>query len=115
MTRYSEFMNAVRYWDNQVAKWMLRHFYFLFFQFVLIAVFIIWFMNLIAVINSTLLSFPTSSLEKLLATQSVNTTIIVFLMMMNSFWILYMFNTMMRIHTSLKDISYNTSRIRRNN
>lgn len=112
--RYSDFMNKVRHWDNQVAKWMMRHFYFLFFQIVLVAVFVIWFINLIGVVNSTLLSSPSGTIEKLLATQSINTSIIVFLMMVNSFWILYMFNSIMRIHTSLKDISYNTSRMRRN-
>lgn len=111
---YSEFMNKIRYWDTQIAKWMMRHFYFLFFQIVLVAVFVIWFINLIGVVNSTLLVSPSGTIEKLLATQSINTSIIVFLMMVNSFWILYMFNSIMRIHTSLKDISYNTSRMRRN-
>lgn len=111
---YHDFMNKVRQWDNHMAKWMIQHFYFLFFQILLVLVFVVWFTNLIGVINATVLTTPDNPAEKLLATQSINTTIIVFLMLLNSFWILYIFNSLMRVHGTLKDLSFHMSRMRRN-
>jgi hypothetical protein len=110
---YNDFMNKIRQWDNHMAKWMMQHFYFLFFQILLVLVFFIWFTNLIGVINATLFTPLANPAEKLLATQSINTTIIVFLMLLNSFWILYIFNSLMRMHGTLKDLSFHMSRMRR--
>lgn len=112
---FADFMNKIRHLDNLVAKWMMRHFYFLFFQIVLIGIFLVWFVNLFKVINTSVLPHESNLMEELLKTQSINTTLITFLMLLNSFWILYIFNGMMRMHNSLKDMSYHLSRLRRNN
>jgi membrane-associated HD superfamily phosphohydrolase len=109
---YNNFMSKVRYLDNLVAKWLMRHFYFLFFQIVLMAIFLFWFVNTIQIIDSSLLVSKTSALERILMTQSVNTSIIVLLLLLNSFWMLYIFNGIQRIANLLKDISYYTSRFR---
>ncbi len=106
---YKDFMQKVRHWDNLTAKWFLRHFYFMFFQIVLIVVFIFWFINLFSLIDS-IFHAGRNNLEQILLNQSVNTTILVFLLLLNSFWLLFIFNGMQRVTTLLKDISYYTSR-----
>ena len=108
---YSDFMKKVRYWDNLTARWILRHFYLMFFQIVLVIIFVGWFINTLQVID---ISFETGKydvLERLLLTQSINTSIIVLLAILNSFWLLYLFNGIQRLRSILKDISYNTSKL----
>lgn len=111
-----KFMNKIRQWDNQAARWIMRHFYFMFFQIILFILFIFWFVNTVHV------SFNVADvnqyvqkpflLEKLLATQSVNQTIIVILLLLNSFWMLYIFNILQRMITLLKDVNFTLMRIR---
>jgi len=48
-------------------------------------------------------------------TQSINTTIIVLLLLLNSFWMLYIFNGIQRLTSILKDVSYNITRLRNQN
>lgn len=106
-----DFMNKVRYWDNMAAKWLMRHFYFIFFQIVLFIIFLFWFVNMFNVIDIS--HIPTNSnVERILATQSVNITILVFLLLVNSFWLLYMFSGIQRMTNLLKDISFHISRLR---
>jgi len=112
---YNEFMNKVRYWDNLTAKWLMRHFYFTFFQFVLVGIFIIWFINLFRVIDTSVQIPKAGLLEQILTTQSVNLSVIVLLMILNSFWLLFIFNGLQRLRNLLKDISYHLSRIRTQN
>lgn len=108
----TKFMNKVRQWDNQVARWMMRHFYFIFFQIVLVVFFFFWFVNLFSVIDA-IQAGKVSLLEHISRTSLIYSSIIVFLLLLNSFWVLYMFNTMIRMHNTLKDISYNIGRLRR--
>ncbi len=108
---YSDFMKKVRYWDNLTAKWILRHFYLMFFQIILVLVFVGWFINTLHVIDISFESNKHDILERLLLTQSINTTIIVLLTILNSFWLLYLFSGIQRLRSILKDISYNTSKI----
>ena len=105
-------MNKVRYWDNRSAKWMMRHFYILFFEIVLVLAFLAFFVNTIQVINASIDVSKNSTLENLLLTQSMNGLIIVFLLLMNSFWMLYMFNGIIRIRMILRDISFQLNRRR---
>ena len=51
-------------------------------------------------------------MERLLLQQSINTLIIVFLLLLNSFWMLYVFNEIMRMRAVLKDINFGLSRRR---
>ena len=99
-------MNKVRYWDNLTAKWLMRHFYFMFFHIVLMIIFLFWFVNLFHVMDVSFSTREGSFTEEALASQSVNTAIIVFLLILNSFWMLYILNGMQRIMRVLKDIHY---------
>jgi Na+/H+ antiporter NhaC len=103
-------ITKLRYIDNQISKWMMRHFYLIFFQGVLFIIFLFWFVNLFKVIDVTFLSRSETIIEKTLVTQSVNQTIIVFLLLLNSFWMLYLFSGVLRIRTILKDIQYHLTR-----
>jgi hypothetical protein len=49
---------------------------------------------------------------RILSPLSLNLTIVVFLMLLNSFWMLFMFGAIQRIHNLLKDINYHLSRFR---
>ena len=109
---FEDFMNRVRYWDNLTAKWLMRHFYFMFFQVVLFAIFFFWFVNLFHVIDTSQQIVKDNVGEEILKTMSVNMTIIVALLLLNSFWMLYIFNAIQRLHGILKDVSYNLSRLR---
>jgi len=109
---YKDFMAKVRYWDNLTAKWLMRHFYFMFFQIVLLIIFIFWFRNMFNVIDVSYQIERSSTVERAVMTQSVNTTIIVLLLLLNSFWMLYIFNGIQRLANILKDISYNINRLR---
>ena len=109
---FNDFMNKVRYYDNMVARWLMRHFYFMFFQVILAIVFAIWFGNLLKVIDLSHNSAVKTVTEEILMTQSINTTIIVILLILNSFWMLYIFNGMQRLSNLLKEISYNINRLR---
>ncbi len=106
----NNFINKIRYWDNMTAKWIIRHFYTVFFQIILVIIFVFWFINLFSVIDTTLQVDNTNLMERFLATQSTNSTIIVFLLILNSFWMLFMFNSLLRLRTLLKDINYNIIR-----
>ena len=112
---FQDFMNKVRHWDNTIAKWMMRHVYFMFFQFILLVIFLFWFVNMFKVLELSLLSTQNSVLEKILATQSINITIIVLLLILNSFWLLYIFNGIQRIGNLLKDLTYLINRIQTKN
>jgi hypothetical protein len=105
-------MTKIRYWDNLTAKWLMRHFYFMFFQLVLLVVFLFWFVNIFTVIDTSDQISKSSALERAVMAETINTTIIVLLLLLNSFWMLYIFNGIQRLGTLLKDISYNINRLR---
>jgi len=105
--RFGEFMAKVREWDNRSAKWMMRHFYILFFEAFLVAIFVGLFMNTLQVINISDNISRHNVTERLLLSQSVNSLIIVLLLLLNSFWMLYMFNSMIRFRSLLKEINFN--------
>ena len=111
---YQDFMNKVRHWDNLVARWILRHFYLVFFQAVLAIIFVVWLINSLSVIDTRIQSSHAALTEQILMTQSVNLTIIVLLMILNSFWLLYIFNSIQGLRTLLKDIGYGITRLRIN-
>jgi len=108
---YSDFMNKVRYWDNRTAKWFMRHFYFMFFQIVLVGIFFVWFMNVFSVIDISQAA-GNDIITRMLKSVSVNISILVLLLLLNSFWLLFMFNSMQRLATILRDISFYTSHLR---
>jgi hypothetical protein len=106
---YNDFMNKIRQWDNKMAQWMVRHFYILFFEIILVVIFVAVFINALKVIDVATDMQKSSLIERLLMTQSVNTLLIVILLLFNSFWILYIFNSLLRLRGILKNIDFNLS------
>ena len=113
---YKDFITKIRYWDNLTAKWLMRHFYFTFFQIILMVIFFVWFMNMFNVIDSSYeLPENGTPIQHILAAQSVNMTIVVLLLILNSFWTLFIFGAIQRIGNLLRDVTYHLSRLRLRN
>ncbi len=110
---FSDFWAKVREWDIRSAKWFTRHFYILFFEIFLLAVFFVFFANAIQVIAVGGEIHPDNLIEKLQFAQAVNGLILVLLVILNSFWIVHLFNTVIRYRAILKDISFNINKINR--
>ncbi|HSA31502.1 MAG TPA: hypothetical protein P5160_06855 [Candidatus Omnitrophota bacterium] len=108
--KFEEFMNQIRQWDNRCSRWMMRHFYFLFFQIVLVVTFLFFFLRILETINLIAVVPHDDLHSQILLHNSMTTMIIVFLMILNSFWMLFLFNGMNRIRLVLKDINYNLMR-----
>jgi len=108
---FQSFMNAVRQWDYQLSRWISRSLHPLFFQVVLVIVFVVFFVNAIKVIDLGI-GAAQSTEERLLLTHSVNSSIIVMLLLLNSFWMLYIFRNINRMVSVLKDVSFSLSRRR---
>ena len=110
---FQDFMSKVRYWDNICARWMIRHFYIVFFEFVLVIIFFIFFFNMLKALDITSNISQSNITDQLLAQQITNTQIIIVLLILNSFWLLFMFNGVGRLRIILKEISYNLTRSNR--
>ncbi|MBI3602286.1 MAG: hypothetical protein HY209_05270 [Candidatus Omnitrophica bacterium] len=106
---FNDFMNKIRQWDNRSAQWIVRHFYMLFFEIILVAIFVVAFINALKIIDVTIDVQKSTVLEKLLMAQSVNSLLIVILLLFNSFWILYIFSSLLRLRSVLKNIDFNLS------
>jgi len=104
------FMGKIRYLDNQIAKWMLGHFYILFFQIFLVFIFFLAFINVLKVIDINDLVGQNNLIERLLLVQATNSNLIIVLLLLNSFWMLFVFSGIIRIRSLLKDIHFNLSR-----
>ncbi len=107
---YESFMSKVRHWDNRMARWMMNHFYFIFFQIVLIVIFFIFFFNLLRTIDLSADLRSADIIQQLLLQQTINTSILIFLMIMNSFWMLFIFSGLNRIRFILRDLAFHLLR-----
>ncbi len=106
---FNDLMNKIRQWDNRSAQWMMRHFYMLFFEFILVGVFVFFFMNTFKVVDASSSISRYDVAGNLLLAQTINTSLIVILLLFNSFWMLYIFNSILRLRGVLKNIDYNLS------
>lgn len=105
------FLEKYRQWDREVSKFLTRHFYFSFFQIVIGVVFAYWLISFINLLNILAKNkFETAS-ELLLINQTLNISFMLFLLLLNSFWILYILNNSNRMANSMKNVSYNTGRM----
>jgi len=109
---YHDFMNKVRQWDNRSAQWIIRHFYILFFEVILAGIFLATLWNASKIIDVAVIIHKDNLLERLMLTQSINTLLITLLLLFNSFWILYIFGSLLRLRSLLKNIDFNLSRRR---
>lgn len=112
---FANFMNTVRQWDTQAHRWVMRHFYILFFEFVLVVIFFVFILSSKRTIDLAHDAVANNIMEQLLIQQSTGTHIIILLMLLNSFWMLYMFSEISRLKVILKDISFYQSRRKQNN
>ncbi len=111
---FADFMVKVRHWDNLSAKWILRHFYILFFEVVLVLIFLGALFNSLNVIDVSVDVAKGNILERILLIQTWFSVIIVILMLLNSFWLLYIFSIISGFRHTLKEISFNTGKRRDN-
>ena len=109
---FQDFMNKVRQLDNRLAHWITRHFYILFFEFILVGIFIAVFVNALKIIDVNFDLAKNNIIERLMLAQTYNTLFIVILLLFNSFWMLYIFNSILRLRGLLKNMDYNLSRRR---
>ena len=107
---FQNFMNTVRQWDNKTAKWMTRHFYLLFFEAFLVLIFVGLFIITIRAIDISVEVSPDSIIERLMMLQSFNSILIILLLLLNSFWMLYVFNSILRIRGLLRELNFNLTR-----
>lgn len=107
---FNDMMNKVRQWDNHTSQWITRHFYLLFFEAILAAIFVAMIVNALKLIDASVDMHNPSVLEKLLMAQSVNTLLVVILLLFNSFWMLYIFSSMLKMRSTLRNIDFNLSR-----
>ncbi|MBF0122898.1 MAG: hypothetical protein HQL21_05780 [Candidatus Omnitrophica bacterium] len=103
-------MNNVRQWDSRSSQWFARHFYVLFFEIILIGVFVFLFANIISVININADIDKNTIIERLLLAQNISTLLILFLLIINSFLMLFLFSGFLRIRSILKNMDFNLSR-----
>jgi len=113
--KFNEFMAKVRYLDKICARWMLRHFYIIFFEFVLVIIFFMFLLNTFHSLDLAARASHQDITAQLLSQKSINNLLITILVLLNSFWMLYIFNEITRIRVVLKEISYNLFRIKQNN
>ena len=104
----------VRYWDSRSAKWMMRHFYILFFEIILVGIFLWCFINNLKLIDVNSAISQANLVEHLLLTQTINSVIIIVLLLLNSFWMLFIFNNIIRFRALLKEMNFNLSKRRSN-
>jgi len=109
---FNAFMNTVRQWDNKSNQWFIRHFYVLFFEIILVVAFVFFFGMTINTINAAADAPRAAVLERLIVQQNAISLLIVFLLLLNSFWMLFMFSGMLKIRTVLKNMDFNLSRRR---
>jgi len=107
---YHNFMNKIRQWDNRSNQWFIRHFYILFFEVVLVLAFVLFFALTINTINLAADISKASINERLLLNQNYLGLLIVFILLLNSFWMLFMFAGTIKIRNVLKNIDFNLSR-----
>jgi hypothetical protein len=109
---FLDIMTKIRQLDHLFARWLLRHFYFLFFQLVLVGIFFFFLLLTFKTLDIAGTITTPYSIERLLFHQNLHTLVVILLLLLNSFWMLYMFNGLERIRSLLKDINFNLMRRR---
>ena len=107
---FNDFMSKIRYWDSLITRWIMRQFYL--FQIPLWIIFFVWLFNTLNIIDTQGHITDSMIAEKIQQTQSINVAILILILLLNSFWMLYMFNALQGIRLLLKDINYNTGRLK---
>jgi hypothetical protein len=107
---YNDFMNKIRQWDNRSQLWFSKNFSMLLFEIILVAIFVIFLNNTIDIIGLSTAVPKGNLLDKILLAQSGLILLVVVLMLFNAFIMLFIFNSMLRLRSILKNIDFNLSR-----
>lgn len=108
----NDFINRVKRWDNHASQWLSRHFYIFLFEIILAIIFLLAFLNTLRTLNASLNIQKNNALHQLAITQSINSTLIVMLLILIALGILNIINNNTRIRNILKNIEFNLSRRR---
>ncbi len=111
----NDFLNKVKQWDNRAAQWMSRHFYIILFEAILVIIFFLAFIETLKIINTGFDVHRNNVIERLLLIQSVNSILIVVLLLLISLGVLNIINSNLRFRSILKNIEFNLSRRRSDN
>ena len=108
----NDVMYKIRQWDNRAAQWMGRHFYIILFEAFLAIIFLFAFINAYKILNTSFDVRKQNVTDQLLLTQSVNSTLIVMLLLLISLGVLNIINSNARHRGILKNIEFNLSKRR---
>jgi hypothetical protein len=109
---YNDFLNRVKQWDNRAAQWMGRHFYIILFEVILAIIFIFTFIIGLKILNISFDVQKNNVTDQLLLTQSLNSTLIVMLLILIALGLLNVINSNTRLRSVLKNIEFNLSKRR---
>jgi hypothetical protein len=109
---HNDLMYKIRQWDNRAAQWMGRHFYIILFEAILAIIFLLAFINALKILNTSFDVHKESVTDQLLLTQSINTTLIVMLLLLIALGVLNIINNNSRLRSTLKNIEFNLSKRR---
>jgi hypothetical protein len=112
MAYNNDFFNKVRQWDNRAAQWMGRHFYIILFEVILFIIFVFAFINALKTLNISFNIQKDNITDQLLLTQSLNSILIVMLLILIALGILNIINANSKLRNILKNIEFNLSRRR---
>jgi len=105
-------MYKIKQWDNRAAQWMGRHFYIILFEIILITIFLFAFINALKILNISFNIDKNNTTDQLLLVQSLNTSLIVMLLILIALGVLNIINNNSRLRGALKNIEFNLSKRR---
>jgi hypothetical protein len=108
----NDLMNKIKQWNYRAEQWLGRHFYILLFEAILSIIFLFAFINLIKLIILSFNVSPVSVSDQLLLAESINTSLIVMLLILLSLGVLNLINGNTRFRNILKNIEFNLSKRR---
>jgi len=111
----NDLYSKVKQWDNRAAQWMGRHFYIILFEAILAIIFLFAFINALKILNISFNIQKYSITDQLLLTQSLDSVLIVMLLLLISLGLLNIINNNTRLRSILKNIEFNVSKRRQDN
>ncbi|MDE2221879.1 MAG: hypothetical protein KGK03_02290 [Candidatus Omnitrophica bacterium] len=108
----NELLSKIRQWDNRAGQWMGRHFYIIFFQVILIIIFILGFGIGLKTIYSSFDVPKNDVIAQLLLIQSYAMILTVMLLILIALGVLNLISHNSRIRSAIRNIEFNLSKRR---
>ncbi|MBF0512195.1 MAG: hypothetical protein HQL13_07715 [Candidatus Omnitrophica bacterium] len=108
----NNFINKIRSLDNRAAQWMSRHFYVILFEVILGVIFVAVFVIALKIIYLSFSIPKTNITDQLLLFGTINSMLIVVLLILIALGVLNIINNNSRLRNVLKNIEFNLSRRR---